>query len=233
MFKDPIGIHGYVEVFVTKGKPSVKATGKRIHLPISNPYHSLYESIPHHEGKTEIDFSGVELVDKFEGKNIVVDQAKSRLIDAIEQGFMRVVGRMAIGDRGTIPSDSTTPKIPTADRTELFNEVFRNDIDLVTKTQVGTTTTTPGEFKIQFTTTFSALDVPVTSLSNQTNPAINEVGLIMLDAISGDPLPRGPVSAPNPHPADEQLFAMRAFKSVPFDQANELAITIRYTIGFE
>lgn len=233
MFKDPIDISGYVEVFVTKGKPSVSATGKRVYLPDSNPYHSLYEAIPHHEGKTEIDLSGVELVSKFEGKNIVVDQAKSRLIDAIEQGFMRVVGRMSIGDRGTIPSDSTTPKVPTADRTELYNEVYRTDLDVVTKTQIGTTPTTPGEYKIQFTTTFSSLDVPISSLSNQTNPAINEVGLIMLDAISGSPLPRGPVSAPGTHPTDEELFAMRAFKSVPFDQANELAITIRYTIAFE
>lgn len=234
MFKDPIKVSGYVEVFVTKGKPSVSATGKRIHLPERHPYHSSYEKIPHHEGSTHIDLSGVELIEKIEGKNIVVDKAKDRLIDAIEQGFMRVVGRMAIGDRGTIPSDSTTPKVPTADREELFNEVYRTDIDVITKTKTPTVPPlTPGSYQIQFTTTFSALDVPVTALSNQTSPAINEVGLIMLDGISGDPLPRGPVSSPDPHPADEELFAMRAFKSVPFDQANELSITIRYTITFE
>ena len=233
MFKDPIGVKGYVEVFLSKGKPAYKPTGKRISVPTNHPFHNFHEAIPHYEGKMELDFSDVELLEKVEGKNIVVDKAKERLVDAIEQGFMRIVGRMAIGDRGTIPSDSTTPKVPTADRTELFNEVYRTDIDAITKTQVPTTDTTPGEYQIQFTTTFAALDVPVSALSNQTNPAINEVGLIMLDGISGDPLPSGPVSSPDPHPADEELFAMRAFKSVPFDQANELSITIRYTIAFE
>ena len=202
---------GYVEVFVSKGKPLI--TKK--------------------DGKSFIDFSNAPLIEKIEGKNIVVNLAKDRLLDSLETGFMRIIGRMAIGDRGTIPSDPTVPKVPTVDKTSLYNEVYRPDIDQIIKTKVPGTSLIPSEYKIQFTPTFAALDVPISSMSNQTNPVVNEVALIMVDPIGGDPLPRGPVSAPGAHPADEEMFAMRAFKSVPFDQANELAITIRYTISIE
>ena len=231
----PLKAYGYVEVFVSKGAPKVTATGKRTHLPKNHPLHNYYEKTAHYEGETIIDFSDAPLVDHVEGKNIVVDGAKDLLIEALETGFMKLIGRMSIGDRGTLPSDSTSPKVPKGDRSELFNEVYRTDIDQITKTKIPTDSllNVPGTYKIQFTTTFSALDVPLTAMSNQTNPVVNEAGLIMLDALGGNPLPRGPVSAPDSNDADEELFAMRAFKSVPFDQANELQITIRYTIGFE
>lgn len=219
MLTDKFRAKGHVEIFVTKGKPKVRTPGTKIEN------HPIFHKIPVFNGKTEIDLSDVELIDSFEGPNIVVKTGTDRTVNAYQNGFMRVIGRMAIGDRGTIPSDSTTPKVPTKDMTALYNEVYRDDVDVVTVDTSGE------DSKITFVKTFSAIDVPVTSLSNQANPRINEVALIMVDALSGAPLPRGPVAYPDPNDADEEMFAMRAFKSVPFDQANDLSITVRYTIS--
>ena len=74
---------------------------------------------------------------------------------------------------------------------------------------------------------------PITAFSNQANPIVNEVGLVMADLFGGNPLPRAPVAAPDPPDADEEVFSIRTFKSVPFEAANEIAITIRYTIFIE
>jgi hypothetical protein len=55
----------------------------------------------------------------------------------------------------------------------------------------------------------------------------------MADLLGGAPLPRPPVAAPNTPDADESMFSIRTFKSVPFEAANEIAVTIRYTIYIE
>jgi hypothetical protein len=220
-------IRGIVEVFCTKGKPEIKPQGNRTLLPKNHPLYNHYQETPHYDQKCLILPKEGTLIDHFVKENIILFAGKNRIIDSLDTGFMRLIGRMAIGDRGTIPSDSTSPKAPTADMTMLYNEVHRTDIQLITKTMGA------GVHDIQFVNTFSALDVPLASMSDQTNPKINEVALIMVDGISGDPLPRGPVSAPNLNAADEELFSIRTFKSVPFDQAQEIAITIRYTISVE
>jgi len=105
--------------------------------------------------------------------------------------------------------------------------VYRADIDAVVL-NVGT----PTVHEALFVKTFSAVDVPITSFSNQAVPVINEVGLITADLISL-PLPRPPVAAPAAPPADEKLFSIRTFKSVPFESANQIAVTIRYTVFVE
>lgn len=217
MVREALMPKGKVEIFVTKGRPQVRP-GKLLY---DFQGHKVYDS-------AEIDFSGVEILQKEEFMNIIVNQGKDRIINSLTTGFVRTVARMAIGDRGTIPSDSTIPKVPTADRTDLFNEIYRDDID-ATVLNIGT----PNVHEVRFIKTFSALDVPIASFSNQNTPVVNEVGLIMADLLAGNPLPRPPVAYPNPPDADEELFAMRAFKSVPFEAANEIEITIRYTIFIE
>ena len=134
---------------------------------------------------------------------------------------------MAIGDRGTIPSDPTVPKVPTSDLPGLYNEVYRDDIDGASL-DVGT----PGVHEVQFVKTFDAATVPITAFSNQAAPVINEVGLVTFDFSAGA-LPRPPVAAPDAPPADEVVFSLRTFKSVPFEAANEISVTIRYTIFIE
>ena len=84
--------------------------------------------------------------------------------------------------------------------------------------------------KVLFVTTFRAVDIPLSAYPDQTNPVINEVGLVMIDLITGAQLPRTPIASPDEPDEDEALFSMRTFKSVPFESANETSVTVRYTI---
>jgi hypothetical protein len=165
-----------------------------------------------------------KLVDRFCQKNIILNQGKAEVINGLTSGTNRVLARMAIGDRGALPSDSTVPKTPEASRTGLFAEVYRQDVE------VTSVTTEDDTNQVLLVTTFRAVDIPVTAYSDQTNPVVNEVGPVIVDLISGNPLPRPSIAAPNAPDADEALFAMRTFKTVPFEAANETAVTVRYTI---
>ena len=216
---DKLGPKGRVELFVTKGPlPIVTPIGEPL-FPNS--------SIPVYKDAS-IDFSNTDLIRKEVYENIIVNQGKDAVITSLTTGFIKSIARMAVGDRGTIPSDSTVPKVPVPTMTALYNEVFRSDIE-VTTLNVGT----PTIHEVKFIKTFSALTIPLTSFSNQANPAVNEVGLILCDLLTGTPLPRPDVAAPNANLADEALFSIRCFKSVPFEAANEIAVTIRYSIYIE
>jgi len=217
-FKDKVGLSGRVEIFVTKGKPPV-IPGK-VNEKIKNPpgYPVIYED-------AIIDFSNHLIIHQEVIENKIVNIGKDSVIKSLSTGFIKVIARMAMGDRGTLPSDPTVPKTPTGSMSALFNEVYRADVDVTTMN-----TGTPTEHSIKFIKTFSAVEIPITAFSNQAKPVANEVGLIIADLLSGAPLPRLPVSAPSLPLSDEELFAIRTFKSVPFEIANEIAITIRYTI---
>jgi hypothetical protein len=214
--RDQLLPKGRVEIFVTRGRPALV-----LGAPIANVGNlPLYSSC-------EIDLSSVELLEKQDLHNIVVNIGKDKVITSLVSGSMNVVARMVMGDRGTIPSDSTVPKSPTSGMEALYNNVYRADLDAVIL-NVGSATV----HEAKFIRTFSAVDVPITAFSNQANPVINEVGLVTADLISV-PLPRAPVASPDLPLADEKLFSIRTFKSVPFEAANEIAVTIRYTIYIE
>lgn len=214
--QDTIKPKGKVEIFITQGKPKL-ILGKAINLK-NRVFDSCF-----------IDFTGTKMLDQKTVYNIIVNQSKDAIVSALAQGTLDPIGRMAIGDKGTIPSDSTVPKVPLATMTALFNEVYRQDID-ATVLNVGTETV----HEVKFVTTFSAVDVPIASFSNQAQPVVNEVALITFDETAGGgPLPRSPVAAPSVPPADEKVFSIRTFKSVPFEAANEIAVTIRYSIFIE
>jgi hypothetical protein len=206
---------GRVEIFVTRGRPTL-VLGKKVSA-----------LLPQYDA-CDLDFSKVRVLDKFTLHNIVVNDGKDKVIQCLTTGSMNVIARMVMGDRGTIPSDSTVPKSPTSDMTALYNNVYRADIDAV-MLDIGT----PNIHEAKFIKTFSAVDVPITAFSNQAKPVINEVGLVTCDLISGSPLPRPPVAYPDAPPSDERLFSIRTFKTVPFEAANEIAVTIRYTIYIE
>ncbi len=165
-----------------------------------------------------------KLVDKICSKNIILNLGKAEVIQSLTSGTNRILARMAIGDRGALPSDSTVPKTPDASRTSLYAEIYRQDIDvtsIITQDNVN---------EILLVSTFKAIDIPLSAYSDQTNPVVSEIGLIMVDQITGAPLPRSPIAAPNVPDSDEALFAMRTYKTVPFEAANETAVTVRYTI---
>lgn len=223
--KDQLYPQGLVEVFVTRGRPAILT----------------YDEIPSKPGmakvfgRHEIDFTGCEMVDTFSRKNIIVNAGKDAVIRSLTTGNILSLVRMSVGDRGAIPSDPTVPKVPVPTMTTLYNEVYRADAEAI-MLNVGT----PTIHEVKLVKTFSAAGpdkIPITAFSNQSKPVLNEVGLILMDPSMPPPLPRPPVVGPytplNQPPADEVLFSIRTFKSVPFEESNDMSVTIRYTIFIE
>jgi len=220
--KDPLPLKGRVEIFVSEKAPKIIPVGLPLNLPGPRKIYA----------DAKIDFSAAKLLYVDDNKNLVVNAGKDQVIQSLGIGIVKQVCRMAIGDRGTIPSDSTQPKTFDGTRTSLFNEVYRDDVD-VTTLNIGPSAVPAGTHEIKFIKTFDATTIPLNSFSNQAAPVVNEVGLIAADLFTGAPLPRAPVAAPSAPLADEDLYAMRTFKSVPFDAANQIAVTIRYTLFTE
>jgi hypothetical protein len=209
---------GLVEIFVCEGRPVLRLEDIRAARP----------GFPRIAGGHELDFTGCRLIDQMTIKNIIVNIGKDKVVTALVNGAVNPILRMAIGDRGTIPSDPTVPKTPVATMSALYNEVYRADIDAVT-VNVGT----PTVHEAKFIKTFAATDIPISSFSNQANPVINEVALITADPSLAPVFPRSPVAAPAAPPADEAMFSIRTYRSVPFVAANDISVTIRYTIFIE
>lgn len=207
---------GQLDIYVTKGKPR---------LVLGEPIAG--RNVPTHRGGS-LDFTGCEILSKDTVENIIVNNGKDKVIQALTSGFINQICRMAIGDRGALASNLQVPKVPTETMTSLYNEVFRSDVD-ATIENIGT----PDDHAVTLVKTFSTAEVPLTSFSNQANPVVNEVGLIMCDLFGGAPRPRPDVAAPATPDADESLFSIRTFKSVPFDAADEIAVTIKYTVFVE
>jgi hypothetical protein len=245
-----------------------------------------------HKGQTLIDYQDL--------KNIILFQGNGEIIRTLATIFPstkpRIINRMAVGDQGTIPADSTVPKVPGKTSTTLFHEIYRKDIDsrvitinpgstfilsvsLVFGSPVGSVVSTTGlatgmsvtgvdippgtiitnvnsstQFTMsqpalatntesltfsgaaneaKFVATFNAVDIALTAFSNPSQPRINEVGLVIIDPTAPAGLTRSPVTAPASPPTDEILMSIRCFKSVPFEIANDVSLTIRYTIFME
>lgn len=218
--KEKLKPRGKVEIFVTKGKPII-TEGEVLYIQNGIKVFNSYEICAKPENL--LDFIKIE--------NLIVSEGKNKLIKALMAGAVNPIGRMCIGDRGTIPSDSTIPKIPAETAvpiTTLYNEIHRGDIDGIIL-DVGASLSV---HEVKFVKTFSATEIPLASFSNQAIPVINEVGLITYDP-GVAALPRSAVNAPTPPPADENLFSIRTFKSVPFEAANEISVTIRYTVSID
>lgn len=170
------------------------------------------------------------LVDVQEHQNIILSQGHAEIIRtlvSVAPTAPRIVNRMCIGDQGTIPSNAAVPKVPTRDMSGLFNEIFRKDCEARTVRTEGATN------ECQFITTFSASELPSTAYSNPSEPRVNEVGLVLIDPAAAGGLVRPSVAAPEQPPEDEKVLSIRCFKSIPFEQANDVSVTIRYTISLE
>jgi hypothetical protein len=182
------------------------------------------------QGKVEIwAYRGKKLFYHEIIKNIILQQGDAAVIMALTTSSPaptpRIITRMAIGDQGTIPSDSTVPKVPVATLTSLYHEVYRQDIDSATPTISGPTN------ECQFVTTFTSGDIALSAYSNPSQPQVNELGLIVIDPTAPAGIVRAPVTAPTAPPSDEVLFSIRTFKTIPFDAADDVTITARYTIS--
>lgn len=136
----------------------------------------------------------------------------------------RLITRMAIGDQGTIPADPQVAKVPTKDLTDLYHEIYRKDVDSSIQTISGATN------ECKCISTFNAVDIPISAYSNPSQPRVNEVGLVVIDPTAPAGLIRSAVIAPAVNNSDEILFSIRCFKSIPFEIANDVSITIRYTV---
>lgn len=220
IIREPLPLKGHLEMFVTKGRPTLILDGK-----INNRH-----GLPVYKKHT-LDFSKCSLLETITKHNILVNIGKDAVIESLTTGTIHTLARLAVGDNGTIPSDSTVPKTPVPTMTELYNEVGRADADAFI-VNIGT----PDVHEVKLVKTFTASDFPITSFFNQAKPVLNEVGLIMID-LAMAPLPRAAVYAPyteiNKPLDDETLFAIRTHKSVPFEAANDISVTIRYTIYIE
>jgi hypothetical protein len=190
------------------------------------------------QGKLELfAYRGKELVDYQESHNIVFYQGNAEVIRTLStvspSTTPRIINRMCIGDQGTIPADSTVPKVPTKDlpvlisTTGLYHEIYRKDVDSRVQTILGSTN------ECKFIATFSATDIALSAYTNPSQPRINEVGLVIVDPVAPGGLTRLPVTAPSTPPSDEVIMTIRTFKSVPFEIANDVTVTIRYTVYME
>jgi hypothetical protein len=215
--KDKLSLKGRFTVYASKGMPRF-IFGEQVPTEPGQP--KIYRSL-------DLDFSKSPLISCETVNNIIVNQGKDQVVSSLANGQINPVARMCIGDRGTIPSDLTVPKTPLPTQTALNNEVYRADLD-ATILNVGT----PTVHQVQFVRAFSSVVIPLSAFSNQASPVVNEVGLLTANLVL-TPLPRPPVIAPLAPPADEALFATRTFNSVPFAAANEIAVTVRYTIFIE
>lgn len=84
-----------------------------------------------------------------------------------------------------------------------------------------------------FVATFAAAAIDISAFSDPAKPYVNEVGLVILDPTAPDGLGRSPVTSPATPPSDEVLLSIRTFKSVPFVAANDITLTVRYTLYTE
>lgn len=227
LLADTMSPKGRVEIFTCRGKPSLKVFDV---VSRGNRIKALEDAgrVPVVYRDHELDFSGCDLLDTQDVMNIIVNKGKDLVINSLTTGFIYPIVRLAVGDRGALPSDPTVPKVAMATQSSLFNEIYRADVDATILS-----TGTPALHQVKFIKTVSASMIPATAFSNQAMPVINEAGLITADLISGSPLPRPAVVSPAHADSDEELFAIRTFKSVPFDAANDISVTIRYTIFIE
>lgn len=157
-----------------------------------------------------------KIIDEFVSENIIVDNGKQKLIDALGSGNIDQIFRLSIGCNGAAESDLFQPKIPERNRTSLFWEVYRKDVGSYV---VGTR-------QITFVVSFNSPDIPDSSFKNASQRYINEAALIMGDGVSGGP----DIISPALPDIDESMFSMRCFKSIPFDAGDDVALTLRWTV---
>jgi len=160
--------------------------------------------------------------------NVGLEAIRDLLIGPNGAGFTGSIFRMAVGDGGTPPTELFNPKLPDATwpaRTDLYHEILRQDISVFT---------TPTATSMRFVGSFNSVGVDPTSYQLAAK-MINEASLIIGDGIltgGGDRRQKNrvPLSLPDQPDPDEVMLSTRTFKSASFDNAEDVTITITWTI---
>jgi hypothetical protein len=164
-----------------------------------------------------------------DGKNFIVDLGVTGIRDILigvnGGGFAGSIFRMAIGDGGTPPAELFNPKLPDATwpaRATLFHEVLRQDVSVFSK---------PTTASMRFVGSFNSADVSDTSFSLAAK-VINEAALVLGDGVLtvGGDKKQVNKAPPDTLDADERMLSMRTFKSASFDPAEDVTITITWTL---
>lgn len=172
---------------------------------------------------------GGELETVYDSKNFIVDAGLTAIRDVLigvnGGGFAGSIFRMVVGDGGVPVGELFNPKPPDATwpaKTDLFHEVIRQDISVFTS---------PTPASMRFVAAFNSVDVDVTSFS-LADRVINEAALIIGDGVLtvGDDKKQVNKVPPDTIDADELMVSMRTFRSVSFDPAEDVTITITWTI---
>lgn len=179
--------------------------------------------------KVERQVRGGELELVHDSKNFIVNAGITAIRDVLigpnGGGFSGSIFRMAIGDGGTPPSELFNPKLPDASwpaRTALYHEILRQDISVFT---------TPTTASMRFVGSFNSVGIDPTGYSLAAK-VVNEAALIVGDGVltvGGDPRQINKVP-PDTVDADEIMVSTRTFKSTSFDDAEDVTITVTWTI---
>jgi hypothetical protein len=164
-----------------------------------------------------------------DSKNFIVDVGVTGLRDILigtnGGGFAGSIFRMAVGDGGTPASELFNPKLPDSTwpgRTALYHEILRQDVSVFSR---------PTSASMTFVGNLRSVDVDPTSYSLAAR-VINEASLILGDGVltvGGDKIQINKVP-PDTADADEVMLSTRTFKSASFDSAEDVTITITWTL---
>jgi hypothetical protein len=172
---------------------------------------------------------GGELELVHDSKNFIVDAGISAIRDVLigvnGGGYYGSIFRMAIGDGGTPPSELFNPKLPDATwpaRTSLYHEVLRQDISVFT---------TPTPSSMRFVGSFNSVGIDPTGYSLAAK-VVNEAALIIGDGVltPGGDKKQVNKTVPDVVDSDEVMMSTRTFKSTSFDDAEDVTITVTWTI---
>ena len=179
--------------------------------------------------RVERQVRGGELELVHDSKNFIVNVGitaiRNVLIGPNGGGFTGSIFRMAVGDGGTPPAELFNPKLPDATwpaRTALYHEVLRQDISVFT---------TPTTASMRFVGSFNSVGMDPTSYSIAAK-VINEASLIIGDGIltgGGDKKQINKVP-PDVADPDEIMVSTRTFKSTSFDDAEDVTVTVTWTL---
>jgi len=170
----------------------------------------------------------VELV--HDSPNFIVDAGLEAVADLLigsnGGGFEGSIFRMAVGDGGSVPGDILNPKLPDATwpgRTGLFHEILRKDINTFTR---------PTANSMRFQANFNPFGLVDASGYSLADKVVNEASLIIGDGVLtvGDDPRQINKTSPDSVDGDEVMLSMRTFRSASFDEAEDVTITITWTI---
>ena len=181
--------------------------------------------------KVERQAAGGQLELVHDGKNFIVDVGVTAIRDLLigvnGGGFAGSIHRMAVGDGGVPAGELFNPILPDATwpaRTGLYHEIIRQDISIFD---------TPTVNSMRFVGSFNSVDVNTSSYS-LADRVINEACLIIGDGaltIGGDKKQiNNTDTGPDVVDADEIMVSTRTFNSSSFDAAEDVTITITWTL---